>query len=192
MVGGVEGSNPGADPRCWTILSIFSSIRNFCVSLLAEFCPSSVIAKILKMKNIPTRLCIAILSIMAIASCKKSGSASSGSSVLAGFWTYKEDPAQDYWNDNVLFKSDGTFRMYTALSLSDTAAGPAIADTASQVVTFGTYSVSGQTVKMNFTEFGSIGMTFSGSLNSSNNNLIGDIVISAPGSPSTHWYLTRP
>lgn len=145
------------------------------------------------MKNIPVRLCIAILFLVVIASCKKSGSASSaGSSVLAGFWTFKEDPAQDYWNSNVLFKSDGTFRMYTALSLADTSAGPAVADTSNQVVTFGTYSVNGKNVKMIFTEFAVIDMNFTGQLNSSNNILIGNLDNNQPGAASPLWYLTKP
>ncbi len=65
-----------------------------------------------------------------LASCKKGGASPAGSSAIAGFWTYMEDANDDYWNDNVLFKTDGTFRMYTALTLDDTSAGPAIADTA--------------------------------------------------------------
>ena len=144
------------------------------------------------MKKIPIGLCITILSVLVFASCKKGGSASSGSSAIAGFWTFKEDPAQDYWNSNVLFKSDGTFRMYTALSLADTAAGPAIADTANQVVTFGTYTVNGKNVKMIFTEFAIIGMNFTGSLNSSDNILIGNLENNQPGAASPLWYLTKP
>lgn len=144
------------------------------------------------MKSISTQLFLAILSIMAIASCKKSTSAPAGSAVLAGFWTFKEDPAQDYWNSNVLFKSDGTALMYTAFSLADTSAGPAIADTAGGFLTFGKYTVSGSTVKINFTEFGALGLNFVGTLNSSNNILKGNIGVNAPGSASPIWYLTKP
>jgi hypothetical protein len=144
------------------------------------------------MKNSTIQLGIALISIMAIAACKKSGSSTSGSSVIAGFWTYKEDPAIDYWNSNVLFKDDGTFRMYTALSLDDTAAAQAMADTANEVVTFGKYTVSGKNVKMTFTEFAVIGMTFSGSLNSGNNILIGNLDNNVPGAVSPLWYLTKP
>lgn len=77
-------------------------------------------------------------------SCSKStnnsnNSSSSGNSKIEGFWTYKTDPnnSDNYWNGNVLFKSDGSFRMYTALSFDDTLAADAIADTANEVVTFG-------------------------------------------------------
>jgi hypothetical protein len=131
--------------------------------------------------------------IIGVESCKKSTtSKSSSSSAIVGFWTYKEDANNDYWNDNVLFKSDGTFRMYVALSLADTSAGPAIADTANQVVTFGTYTVSGTTVKMIWQEFSTIGFSFSGVLNSSSNNLIGNIESNVPNSASPLWYLTKP
>jgi hypothetical protein len=54
--------------------------------------------------------------LFAVGSCKKDSSKPSVASPLVGFWTFKEDANNDYWNDNVLFKSDGTFRMYTTLS----------------------------------------------------------------------------
>ena len=126
-------------------------------------------------------------------SCKKSsGSSPSSTSAVVGFWTYKEDANNDYWNENVLFKSNGTFRMYAALSLADTVSAQAIADTANQVVTFGTYTVSGTTVKMTWQEFNTINLSFSGILNSSNNNLIGNIETNVSGSASPLWYLTKP
>ena len=131
-----------------------------------------------------------------MASCKKSNtSTSSTTSKMAGFWTFKtnvNDPDK-YWNSNALFKSDGTFRMYTALSLADTAAAQAIADTATQVVTFGTYTVSGSEVKMSISEFGAIGITCEGSVNSSFNSFTGTLeVISDPNSATPLWYLTKP
>lgn len=138
---------------------------------------------------------LALVAATLFVACKKSGSApagNSGNSAIAGFWTYKEDPAQDYWNDNVLFKSDGTFRMYTALSLADTSAAQAIADTAGQVITFGTYTVSGTTVKMTWQEFSVIGFSFSGILNSTSTNIIGNIESNVPGSAEPLWYLTKP
>lgn len=125
-------------------------------------------------------------------SCSKTKSANPGNNKLAGFWTYKEDPANDYWPANVLFKSDGTFRMYQALSLADTAATQAIADTANQVVTFGTYTVNGQNVVMKYTEFNVVDFTFTGTLNSSSNILIGNLDSNQPGSASPLWYLTKP
>jgi hypothetical protein len=130
--------------------------------------------------------------LFALASCKKDNTKTSAASPIAGFWTYKEDAANDYWNGNVLFKNDGTFRMYTALSLSDTSAGPALADTANQVVTFGTYTVKGTTVEMTWQEFSVIGFSFSGILNSSSNNLIGNVETNESGSASPLWYLTKP
>jgi hypothetical protein len=65
--------------------------------------------------------------------------------------------------------------MYTSLSLTGISAGPAIADTANEVVTFGTYTVEGNTVKMTWQEFSVVGFSFSGTLNSSSTNLIGNI-----------------
>jgi len=144
------------------------------------------------MKKLVRLLPLAIILVIAIASCKKDSKSNPGASKIAGFWTYKEDPAIDYWNSNVLFKSDGTFRMYTALSLADTSAAQAIADTANQVVTFGTYTVSGMTVKMTWQEFSVIDFTFSGILNSSSNILIGNLDNNQPGSASPLWYLTKP
>lgn len=91
-----------------------------------------------------------------------------------------------------MFNNDGTFRMYTALSLADTSAAQAIPDTAGQVVTFGTYTVSGTTVKMTWQEFSVIGFTFSGILNSASTNLIGNIETSVPGGAAPLWYLTKP
>jgi hypothetical protein len=126
-------------------------------------------------------------------SCKKDNSTpKAASSPIVGFWTYKEDPNNDYWNDNVLFKSDGTFRMYTALSLADTSAAQAIADTANQVVTFGTYTVKGSTVQMTWQEFSVVGFTFEGTLNTTATNLIGNIETSVSGSAAPLWYLTKP
>lgn len=125
-------------------------------------------------------------------SCKKGGTAPAANSAIAGFWTYKEDPANDYWNDNVLFKSDGTFRMYTSLSLADTSAAQALSDTAGQVVTFGTYTVSGTKVNMQWQEFSTIGFSFSGILNSGSNILIGNLKTNVPGSAAPLWYLTKP
>ena len=135
---------------------------------------------------------LGLISIGILASCKKGGASPSASSPIAGFWTYKEDANDDYWNDNVLFKSDGTFRMYTALSLDDTSAAAAIADTANQVVTFGTYTVSGTKVTMTWQEFSTIGFTFSGVLNSGMNNLIGNIETNVSGGAAPLWYLTKP
>jgi len=106
---------------------------------------------------------------------QKDSNSNSDNSKIVGFWTCKKDPATYYWNDNVLFKSDDTFRMYTSLSLADTSASQAITDTANHVVTFGTYTVSVTTVKMTWQEFSVIDLSFSGVLNSSFNNLIGNI-----------------
>ncbi|HEY4154519.1 MAG TPA: hypothetical protein VGM24_03810 [Puia sp.] len=145
------------------------------------------------MKKIFKTTFIAALVLLTAASCKKStAKKSSGTSAIEGFWTYKEDPALDYWNDNVLFKSDGTFRMYTALSLADTSAAQALADTASQVVTFGTYTVNGNDVEMVWEELSVVGFTFSGTLNGSKNNIIGNIETKEPDSASPLWYLTKP
>lgn len=128
-----------------------------------------------------------------LAACKKENKASSGAGGwITGFWTYKEDPAEDYWNANVLFKGDGTFRMYQALTLDDTAAGPAIADTATQVVTFGTYTVSGSSVTMKYTEFNTIDFTFTGSVNGGHNVLVGNLSDNNPGDAEPLWYLTKP
>ncbi len=142
------------------------------------------------MKKLAIALSLAIL--LAIVSCKKNENSVSVTSKISGFWTYKEDVANDYWNDNVLFKNDGTFRMYTALSLADTSSAQAIADTANQVVTFGTYTVSGTTVKLVWEEFNVVGFSFSGSLNSSSNILVGNIESNVPGSATPLWYLTKP
>jgi hypothetical protein len=144
------------------------------------------------MKKIYKTLLFATIGLIAITSCKKTNSKSSATSSIVGFWTYKEDTNNDYWNDNVLFKNDGTFRMYTSLSLTDTSAGPAIADTANEVVTFGTYTVKGNTVTMTWQEFSVVGFSFSGTLNSSSTNLIGNIETDVSGSASPLWYLTKP
>ncbi|MGA9294354.1 MAG: hypothetical protein WBV81_17300 [Ignavibacteriaceae bacterium] len=79
--------------------------------------------------------------------------------------------------------------MYQALSLADTSAAQAISDTASQVVTFGTYTVNG---KMIYTEFNLINFTFTGTLNNNSNILIGNLDSNEPGSASPLWYLTKP
>ena len=144
------------------------------------------------MKKLINAISIFLILFIGIASCKKDKATNPGNAKIVGFWTYKEDPANDYWNANVLFKADGTFRMYQALSLADTAAAQAIADTASQVVTFGTYTVNGMTVKMNYQELNVIDFTFIGTLNSSSNILIGNIDTNQPGSASPLWYLTKP
>ncbi len=148
------------------------------------------------MKKLVKPLLLAIILSITFATCKKEDTSNPDASKIAGFWTYKEDAANDYWNDNVLFKSNGTFRMYTALSLADTAAAVAIADTANQVatygVTFGTYTLSGTTVKMTWQEFSVINLSFSGVLNSSSNILKGNIDTGVPGSASPFWYLTKP
>jgi hypothetical protein len=128
--------------------------------------------------------------------CKKDNNnkTSTTNSPMAGFWTYKTDPGNPQnWNDNVLFKNDGTFRMYTALTLTDTAAGPAIADTSNQVVTYGTYTVNGSEVKMTFTEFPTLGMTCEGSVNPAHNSFTGALEIkSDPSAASPLWVLTKP
>ena len=131
----------------------------------------------------------------ALGSCKKTNKSTSKNSPMTGFWTFKTDPnnIDNYWNCNALFNSDGTFRMYTALSLDDTAAAQAIADTANQVVTFGTYTVSGSEVKMSLTEFGSIGITCTGSVNSTFNKFDGTLEVSSdPNSATPLWVLTKP
>jgi len=137
---------------------------------------------------------IMLAALIVLAACKKDNNnkTSSPNTWILGFWTYKEDPAVDYWNANVLFKSDGTFRMYQALTLTDTLATPALADTGNQVVTFGTYTVSGANVTMKYVEFNVIDMTFSGSVNSADNLLIGNISDNNPGDAEPLWYLTKP
>ncbi|HVY74120.1 MAG TPA: hypothetical protein VG890_04775 [Puia sp.] len=136
---------------------------------------------------------ILVMSFIVIAACKKSNSEKqTGDSPISGFWTFKEDANNDYWNANVLFNNDGTFRMYTALSLDDTAAAQAVKDTANQVVTFGTYTVNGNDVEMEWQEFNIVGLKFSGTLNSSGNNIIGNIEDSNPNDAKPLWYLTKP
>jgi hypothetical protein len=137
---------------------------------------------------------IALAALVVLAACKKDNSnkTSSANSWILGFWTYKEDAAVDYWNANVLFKSDGTFRMYQALTLADTAATAAIADTSNQVVTFGTYTVSGTKVTMKYTEFNIINMTFTGSVNTADNILVGNLSDNNPADAEPLWYLTKP
>jgi hypothetical protein len=147
------------------------------------------------MKKIIPVLSLAIVLLTPVVSCKKSNSKPASTSPMAGFWTYKTDPnnPNNYWNCNALFNSDGTFRMYTALSLADTAAAVAIADTPNQVVTFGTYTVSGSTVKMVLTEFGALDLNFEGSVNSSYNSFFGTGEVSSdPTSATISWYLTKP
>jgi hypothetical protein len=140
------------------------------------------------------KIVISLAAMMLLLACKKDNkSNSSGANGwIMGFWTYKEDAAVDYWNANVLFKSDGTFRMYQALSLDDTAAGPALLDTANQVVTFGTYTLSGTNVTMKYTEFNVIDFTFTGSVNGAHNILIGNLSDNNPGDAEPLWYLTKP
>ena len=139
------------------------------------------------------KMMITLAGLLLLAACKKDNKGSSGAnSWIDGFWTYKEDINQDYWNANVLFKSDGTFRMYQALSLDDTAAGPALLDTANQVVTFGTYTLSGTNVTMKYTEFNVIDFTFTGSVNGAHNILIGNLSDNNPGDAQPLWYLTKP
>lgn len=136
---------------------------------------------------------ISLAALILLGACKKDNNkTSSANSWILGFWTYKEDANVDYWNANVLFKNDGTFRMYQALTLDDTVAAAAIADTGNQVVTFGTYSVSGSKVTMKYVEFNIIGMTFEGSVNTAQNVLIGNISDGTPGDAEPLWYLTKP
>jgi len=127
-------------------------------------------------------------------SCSKKNDNNSAGSKIAGFWTYKTDPANsdNYWNGNVLFKTDGTFRMYMALTLDDTAAGPAIADTANQVVTFGTYKLSGQNLQMTWQEFNVIGFRATGVMNNNFTNFTGNIEGDDPGSVSPLWIMSKP
>jgi hypothetical protein len=142
-----------------------------------------------------TSLSLVLMLTIALISCKKKNNPPAGNSLMAGFWTFKTNVnnTDGYWNSNALFKSDGTFRMYTALSLADTAAAQAIADTANQVVTFGTYTVSGNVVKMSLTEFGAIGITCSGSVNSSYTQFDGNLEIANdPTAASPLWVLTKP
>lgn len=147
------------------------------------------------MKKTLKVLSLAVLLTMILASCKKSNTTKKGTSPMAGFWTFKSDPSNpdNYWNANALFLSNGTFRMYTALSLADTSAAQAIADTANQVVTFGTYTISGTSLNMSLTEFGSIGISCSGSVNSTYTTFDGNLeVTSDPNSASPLWILTKP
>lgn len=144
------------------------------------------------MKQLIKTLIVATAGLIAIAGCKKTSSKPAVKSPIVGFWTYKEDPANDYWNDNVLFNSDGTFRMYTSLSLADTSAAQAILYTADQVVTFGTYTVKGDDVEMVWQEFSVIDFTFSGTMNSGATNIIGNLDSKEPGTASPLWYLTKP
>jgi hypothetical protein len=139
------------------------------------------------------KIAITLAALSLLAACKKDNNkTNSASSWAVGFWTYKEDPAVDYWNANVLFKNDGTFRMYQALTLDDTAAAAAIADTGNQVVTFGTYTISGNNVTMKYTEFSTINFTFSGSVNSGHSVLIGNLSDGNPADAEPLWYLTKP
>jgi len=96
-----------------------------------------MVQKNFAMKRVASAISISIILCIGSIACKKS-KPNPVDGKIAGFWTYKEDAANDYWNANVLFKSDGSFRMYQTLSLADTSAPQAIADTAGQVVTFGT------------------------------------------------------
>jgi hypothetical protein len=145
------------------------------------------------MRKIIKPLILLSLGFVFILSCKKSNSKkTTTNSPIVGFWTYKEDANIDYWNGNVLFKDDGTFRMYTALSLADTAAAQALLDTANQVVTFGTYTVNGTDIEMKWQEFNVIDFTFSGILNSAGNNIVGSLKNNQPGADDPSWYLTKP
>jgi hypothetical protein len=148
------------------------------------------------MKKALIILSLGCLGTVVFTACKKDNNnkTSTTNSAMAGFWTYKTDPSNPQnWNDNVLFKDDGTFRMYTALTLADTAAGPAIADSGKQVKTFGTYTVSGSEVKMVFSEFASLGMTCEGSVNSAHNSFTGKLELqNDPTAASPLWVLTKP
>jgi hypothetical protein len=145
------------------------------------------------MKTILKKFSLATALIIVLYSCTKSNAGpTTNNSPIVGFWTYKEDANNDYWNGNVLFKSDGTFRMYMAMTLADTTAAQAIADTANQVVTFGTYTVKGSSVKMVWQELSVINFNFSGILNSAMTNLTGNIDTSEPNSASPLWILTKP
>lgn len=136
---------------------------------------------------------LAVTALIMLGACKKDdNNSSSANSWIDGFWTYKEDANVDYWNANVLFNSDGTFRMYQALTLDDTVAAAALADTPNQVVTFGKYTVSGNQVTMKYTEFNSINFTFNGSVNGAHNVLIGNLDDNNPGDAQPRWYLTKP
>ena len=55
-----------------------------------------------------------------------------------------------------------------------------------------TYTVNGLNVKMTYQEFNVIHMTFTGTLNSSSNILIGNLNSNQPGSTGPSWYLTKP
>ena len=144
------------------------------------------------MKTTIRKFSLAAGLIIAIFSCNKSNSTpATSSSPIVGFWTYKEDASNDYWNGNVLFKSDGTFRMYMALSLADTSVAQAITDTANQVVTFGTFTVKGSSVKMVWQEFSAINFNFNGILNSNSTQLTGNLENDEPNSASPRWYLTK-
>ncbi|HVU58053.1 MAG TPA: hypothetical protein VHD83_23490 [Puia sp.] len=140
--------------------------------------------------------CLLLLTAIAViqTSCSKKNNSDPNNGKIAGFWTYKTDPnnSDNYWNGNVLFKADGTFRMYTALSFDDTAADKAIADTSSQVVTFGTYKLSGQNLQMTWQEFSVVGFKATGVLNSSFTNFTGNIEGDDPGSVSPLWIMTKP
>ena len=82
--------------------------------------------------------------------------------------------------------------MFVAFSLADTSAAAAIADTVGAVVTFGTYTVKGNTVTMTWQEFSQIGFTFSGKLYTNPTNIIGNIETNQSGSAAPLWYLTKP
>lgn len=143
-------------------------------------------------KVIKTQNLVAAFFIFTLSCSKSNTTTTTSNSPIVGFWTYKEDANNDYWNGNVLFKADGTFRMYMAMTLTDTAAAQAMADTANQVVTFGTYSVKGSSVKMVWQEFSVVNFTFSGILNSAATNLTGNIDSGDPNSASPLWILTKP
>jgi hypothetical protein len=146
------------------------------------------------MKMIFKSLSVILAIALSGGSCKKSNDNKTGSnSQIAGFWTYKEDIAVDYWNQNILFKSDGTFLAFTALSLADTSAGPALADTANQFMQYGTYTVSGKHVVLVYTQFASIGFKIEADLQGNNNNLmIGNVVLTDTTTAEPLVYLTKP
>jgi len=147
------------------------------------------------MKKAMSAISISIILLIGITSCKKSKTINSDYDKMAGFWTYKEDAANDYFNANVLFKSDSTFTFYQYPSSADTSAAQAIADTAHQWVTFGTYTVNGKNVTMIGTQAdinGIYDFTFTGTLNDNSNILIGYFDSKSSLSASGQWYLTKP
>jgi|GEM_PF-1340080 hypothetical protein len=136
-------------------------------------------------------LAVFVLLSFGFVSCSKSKKTDVQSAKLAGFWTYREDLNNDYWPANVLFLNNGTFRMYQAVNLADTAYQQAIADTANQVITFGTFTVNGENVNMKYTEFNIVDFTFTGTLNSNSTMLMGTLTSNQPNSASPVWHLVK-